>query len=174
VSRGGRLSQVSLGDFDWLMSVNFRAVVVMTHTLLPNLLATPGSHLCNVSSLFGLIAPGGQTAYSASKFAVRGFSDALRQELVEDGVGVTTVHPGGIRTRIAEDARIGEGVDQQSTTPTRRCGTACSPRRRRRRQDRGRHRAPQAESPHRPPTPRRARTAHRGTTARCSPSATAS
>jgi short-subunit dehydrogenase len=111
VALGGRLSQVSLDDVDWVMAVNFRAVVVMTHTLLPNLLSTRGSHICNVSSLFGLIAPGGQTAYSASKFAVRGFSDALRQELAEEGVGVTTVHPGGIRTRIAEDARIGSGVD---------------------------------------------------------------
>jgi short-subunit dehydrogenase len=63
-----------------------------------------------VSSLFGLVAPAGQTAYAASKFAVRGFSEALRQELAGE-VGVTTVHPGGIRTRIAESARIGSGVD---------------------------------------------------------------
>lgn len=111
VALGGRLSQVSLDDFDWLMSVNFRAVVVMTHTLLPRLTATRGAHVCNVSSLFGLIGPAGQTAYSASKFAVRGFGDSLRLELAEHEVGVTTVHPGGIRTRIAEDARIGEGVD---------------------------------------------------------------
>ena len=113
VALGGRLSQVSLDDFDWLMSVNFRAVVVMTHTLLPRLTATRGAHVCNVSSLFGLIGPAGQTAYSASKFAVRGFGDSLRLELAEHEVGVTTVHPGGIRTQIANSARVGAGVDQQ-------------------------------------------------------------
>ena len=113
VALGGRLSQISLDDFDWLMSVNFRAVVVMTHTLLPRLTATRGAHVCNVSSLFGLIGPPGQTAYSASKFAVRGFGDSLRLELAEHEVGVTTVHPGGIRTQIANSARVGAGVDQR-------------------------------------------------------------
>jgi short-subunit dehydrogenase len=112
VALGGRLSQISLDDIDWLMSINFRAVVVMTHTLLPRLTATRGAHVCNVSSLFGIIGPAGQTAYSASKFAVRGFGDALRQELAEHDVGVTTVHPGGIRTQIANSARVGAGVDR--------------------------------------------------------------
>ncbi len=112
VALGGRLSQISLDDIDWLMSINFRAVVVMTHTLLPRLTATRGAHVCNVSSLFGIIGPAGQTAYSASKFAVRGFGDALRQELAEHEVGVTTVHPGGIRTQIANSARVGDGVDR--------------------------------------------------------------
>jgi short-subunit dehydrogenase len=112
VALGGRLSQISLDDIDWLMSINFRAVVVMTHTLLPRLTATRGAHVCNVSSLFGIIGPAGQTAYSASKFAVRGFGDALRQELAEHEVGVTTVHPGGIRTQIANSARVGAGVDR--------------------------------------------------------------
>jgi len=113
VALGGQLSQISLDDFDWLMSVNFRAVVVMTHTLLPRLTATRGAHICNISSLFGLIGPAGQTAYSSSKFAVRGFGDALRLELAEHEVGVTTVHPGGIRTQIANSARVGGGVDQE-------------------------------------------------------------
>lgn len=113
VALGGRLSQVSLEDFDWLMSVNFRAVVVMTHTLLPRLTATRGAHICNISSLFGLIGPAGQTAYSSSKFAVRGFGDALRLELAEHEVGVTTVHPGGVATNIARSARVGAGVDRE-------------------------------------------------------------
>lgn len=113
VALGGRLSQITLEDFDWLMSVNFRAVVVMTHTLLPRLTATRGAHVCNISSLFGLIGPAGQTAYSSSKFAVRGFGDSLRLELAEHEVGVTTVHPGGIRTQIANSARVGAGVDQE-------------------------------------------------------------
>lgn len=111
IALAGRFDQISLEDVDAVMAVNFRAVVILTHTLLPSLVATRGSHIANVSSLFGIIAPAGQTAYSASKFAVRGFGDALRLELAEQGVGVTTVHPGGIATRIAESARIGAGVD---------------------------------------------------------------
>ena len=101
----------SLAEYEEIIDVNFRAVVRLTHTLLPALRAEPGAHLVNVSSLFGLVAPAGQTAYAASKFAVRGFSEALRAELHGE-VGVTTVHPGGIKTRIAESARIGSGVDQ--------------------------------------------------------------
>ena len=110
VALGGRFDQVTLEEFDWVMAVNFRAVVRLTHALLPALEAHPGAHLVNVSSVFGIFAPAGQAAYSASKFAVRGFSEALRHELAENGVGVTVVHPGGIKTRIAESARTGSGV----------------------------------------------------------------
>jgi short-subunit dehydrogenase len=110
VALGGRFDQVTLEEFDWVMAVNFRSVVRLTHAYLPVLKAHPGSHLVNVSSVFGIFAPAGQAAYSASKFAVRGFSEAVRHELAEDGVGVTVVHPGGIRTRIAETARTGSGV----------------------------------------------------------------
>ena len=113
VALGGQFDQVSLEDFMWVVDVNFRAVVILTHTLLPRLVDAPGAHIANVSSLFGLVAPGGQTAYAASKFAVRGFGDALRQELAPLDIGVTTVHPGGIRTRIAEDARVGAGVSEE-------------------------------------------------------------
>lgn len=111
VALGGRFLDLDLADVDWLLSVNLGAVLVMTHELLPSLMRSPGSHIVNVSSLFGLIAPAGQTAYAASKFAVRGFSDALRAELVEHEVGVTSVHPGGVRTRILDNARIGAHVD---------------------------------------------------------------
>jgi short-subunit dehydrogenase len=110
VALGGRFDQVTLEEFEWVQEVNLRAVVRLTHALLPALKAHPGSHLVNVSSLFGLIAPAGQAAYATSKFAVRGFTEALRHELADDGVGVTCVHPGGIRTRIAADARVGSGV----------------------------------------------------------------
>ncbi|TDB74966.1 SDR family oxidoreductase [Micromonospora sp. KC723] len=110
VALGGRFDQVTLDEFDWVLDINFRAVVRLTHGLLPALKAEPGAHLVNVSSLFGLIAPAGQAAYSASKFAVRGFTEALRHELVDDGVGVTSVHPGGIATAIARNARVGSGV----------------------------------------------------------------
>jgi short-subunit dehydrogenase len=110
VALAGRFDQVTLEEFEWVQEVNLRAVVRLTHALLPTLKAHPGAHLVNVSSLFGLIAPAGQSAYATSKFAVRGFTEALRHELARDGVGVTCVHPGGIRTRIAADARVGSGV----------------------------------------------------------------
>jgi short-subunit dehydrogenase len=113
VALGGRFDQVTLDEFDWVMAVNFRSVVRLTHALLPALKAHRGSHLVNVSSVFGIMAPAGQAAYSASKFAVRGFSEAVRHELAENGVGVTVVHPGGIKTRIAETARTGSGVSQE-------------------------------------------------------------
>jgi short-subunit dehydrogenase len=110
VALGGRFDEVTLDEFGWVIDINFLATVRLTHALLPALKAEPGSHLVNMSSLFGLVAPGGQVAYAASKFAVRGFTEALRQELTPAGIGVTCVHPGGIRTRIAESARVGSGV----------------------------------------------------------------
>jgi short-subunit dehydrogenase len=113
VGLGGRFDQVTFDEFSWVIDINFRAVVQLTHALLPTLKAESGAHLVNVSSLFGLIAPAGQTAYSASKFAVRGFTEALRHELVDDGIGVTSVHPGGIRTRITANARVGSGVSPE-------------------------------------------------------------
>ncbi|MFJ6671772.1 SDR family NAD(P)-dependent oxidoreductase [Actinosynnema sp. NPDC091369] len=112
VALGGTFDQVNAEEFDWVMDVNFRAPVALTRLFLPTLLAAPGSHVVTVSSLFGLIAPPGQTAYSACKFALRGFSESLRHELADRGVGVTCVHPGGIRTRIAETARVAAGADE--------------------------------------------------------------
>jgi short-subunit dehydrogenase len=120
VALGGRFDQVTLEEFDWVMAVNFRAVVRLTHALLPVLKAHPGAHLVNVSSVFGIFAPPGQAAYAASKFAVRGFSEAVRHELAENGIGVTVVHPGGIRTRIAESARTGSGVSMEEYERGRR------------------------------------------------------
>lgn len=111
VALGGRFRQLTLDEFEWVMDINFRAPVILTHHLLPALTATPGGHLVNVSSLYGLIGPAGQSAYSSSKFAIRGFSEVLRHELAETGTGVTQVHPGGIRTNVASSARIGSGVD---------------------------------------------------------------
>ncbi|MEU4221805.1 SDR family NAD(P)-dependent oxidoreductase [Actinoplanes sp. NPDC026623] len=124
VALGGRFDQVSLDEFEWVMAVNFTAPVLLIHHLLPALTAEPGGHLVNVSSLYGLIAPPGQSAYSSSKFALRGLSEVLRGELLESGVGVTTVHPGGIRTRIAQSARIGEGVPADQVDAQQRTFTA--------------------------------------------------
>jgi short-subunit dehydrogenase len=120
VALGGRFDQVSVAQFEHVMNVNFRAPMLLTHALLPALAASPGSHLVNVSSLFGLIAPPGQSAYCASKFALRGLSESLRGELIENRIGVTTVHPGGIRTRIAESALIGTDVPESDIEPTRK------------------------------------------------------
>ncbi len=114
VSLSGTFEQNSMPDFDWLMEINLRAVVRMTKAFLPQLLARPGAHVVAVSSLFGLIAPPGQVAYVTSKFAVRGFTEALRHELAPRGVGVTVVHPGGVRTNIAASARI-SGPDPDGT-----------------------------------------------------------
>ncbi|MBW0101116.1 SDR family oxidoreductase [Pseudonocardia sp. KRD291] len=110
VALGGDFSRLTLDEFDWVMDINFHAPVRLTHHLLPALTAQPGGHLVNVSSLFGLIAPPGQSAYCASKFGIRGFSEVLRSELAQGGTGVTTVHPGGIKTRIASDARVGVNI----------------------------------------------------------------
>ena len=121
---GGRFDQIGLAQFERVMAVNFTAPLLLIHHLLPALTAAPGSHLVNVSSLYGLIAPPGQSAYSASKFALRGLSEALRGELLESGVGVTTVHPGGVRTRIAESAEIGEGVPAAEVEPQQRAFAA--------------------------------------------------
>jgi short-subunit dehydrogenase len=105
VALAGRFDQISMDDFDWVMAINFHAPVLLTHHLLPRI--GPGGHIVNVSSLFGLVGPKGQTAYSSSKFAIRGFTEALRNELLPRGIGITSVHPGGIRTNIALNARIG-------------------------------------------------------------------
>lgn len=110
VALGGTFEQVSEADFDWLMEINFHGLVRMTRAFLPLLHASADARIVNVSSLFGLVSPPGQCAYSASKFAVRGFSNALRHELEGSRVGVTVVHPGGVASAIARNARVSAGV----------------------------------------------------------------
>ena len=113
VGIGGLFEQVEAEDFDWLMAINFGATVRLTRAFLPVLAREGAAQLVNVSSIFGIIAPPGQTAYAASKFAVRGFSESLRHELETSGspVGLTLVHPGGVRTSISENARLAKGLD---------------------------------------------------------------
>ena len=108
VALGGTFEQVAAADFDWLMSINFSAVVRLTRAFLPLLKQADAAQIVNISSIFGIIAPPGQTAYCAAKFAVRGFSEALRHELEtsRSTVGMTLVHPGGVRTGIAASARL--------------------------------------------------------------------
>lgn len=111
VAVGGTFERVSEQDFDWLMEINFHAVVRMTRAFLPHLRTTDRGWIINISSLYGLIAPPGQTAYCASKFAVRGFSNALRHELRGTRIGMTVVHPGGVATGIVRHSRLPAGTD---------------------------------------------------------------
>jgi len=113
VALGGTFSEVSAADFEWLFAINFWGVVRMTRAFLPLLKASDDARLVNLSSLFGLIAPPGQTAYAASKFAVRGFSESLRHELKGSSVGVTVVHPGGVATAIAKNARVSNATSPE-------------------------------------------------------------
>ncbi|HEY9028913.1 MAG TPA: SDR family NAD(P)-dependent oxidoreductase [Burkholderiaceae bacterium] len=113
VALGGRFEQVAAEDFDWLMAINFGGTVRLTRAFLPVLARERAAQLVNVSSIFGIIAPPGQTAYVASKFAVRGFSESLRHELEMacSPIGVTLVHPGGVRTAISQNARLAKNLD---------------------------------------------------------------
>lgn len=114
VALGGSFEQVAAADFDWLISINFSAVVRLTRLFLPVLQQAPAAQIVNISSIFGIIAPPGQTAYCAAKFAVRGFSESLRHELAakRSSVGLTLVHPGGVRTGIATNARLPAGASE--------------------------------------------------------------
>jgi NAD(P)-dependent dehydrogenase (short-subunit alcohol dehydrogenase family) len=112
----GTFEQISLEDFEWLMSINFWGVVYGTRFFLPILKLQEKAHIINISSVFGMIAPPEQTAYCASKFAVRGFTEALRHELENTNVAVSTVHPGGIKTNIARNSRIGENAPEEYKT----------------------------------------------------------
>lgn len=107
----GSFEQVTLEEFEWLLGINLFGVVRMTKAFLPVLRRAEHAHIVNISSLFGFIAPAGQSAYCTSKFAVRGFTEALRHELEGGTVAVSCVHPGGIRTGIAERARRTAQVD---------------------------------------------------------------
>ncbi len=110
VALGGTVAEVSLEDIRWLMNINFWGVVYGTKLFLPVLEKEKSAHIVNISSIFGIVAPPGNAAYSASKFAVRGFTEALRHELENTNITVSTVHPGGIATNIASRARVGANV----------------------------------------------------------------
>ncbi len=112
VAVGGTFEQVSGEDFEWLFEINFWGVVRMTRAFLPLLRRSDDARVVNISSAYGLVAPPEQVAYSASKFAVRGFSEALRHELEGSRIGVSVVHPGGVATSIAEKARVPPGVSE--------------------------------------------------------------
>ncbi|HUL33488.1 MAG TPA: SDR family NAD(P)-dependent oxidoreductase [Candidatus Eisenbacteria bacterium] len=106
----GNFEEISIADIRWLMDINFWGVIYGTHYFLPLLKREKRAHIVNLSSVFGLVGVVGQTAYCASKFAVRGFTESLRHELDGTNIFVTSVHPGGIRTDIARHARPGAKV----------------------------------------------------------------
>ncbi|MGH3948103.1 MAG: SDR family NAD(P)-dependent oxidoreductase [Pseudonocardiaceae bacterium] len=107
------VNEMSWEDFEWIVDINFWGVMHGTKAFLPHLIKSGDGHLINTSSVFGLIAVPTQSAYNATKFAVRGFTEALRQEMRNAGhpVGVSCVHPGGIKTNIARNARAADGHD---------------------------------------------------------------
>jgi NAD(P)-dependent dehydrogenase (short-subunit alcohol dehydrogenase family) len=109
------VEDMSYEDFDWIVGINFWGVVHGTKAFLPHLIASGDGHLVNISSVFGFVGVPTQSAYNATKFAVRGFTEALRQEMLLEKrrVGVSCVHPGGIRTNIARDARAPENSTPQ-------------------------------------------------------------
>jgi short-subunit dehydrogenase len=112
----GNFDEVDQAQMDWLFNINFWGVVHATRAFLPHLAKQPAAHIVNLSSIFGIIAPPGQTAYCAAKFAVRGFSESLRHELAmaKSPVRLSVVHPGGISTNIVRNSRTGSGVTDNS------------------------------------------------------------
>jgi short-subunit dehydrogenase len=107
----GTIAELETSEMAWLMNVNFWGTVYMTKAFLATLIARPHANIVNISSVFGLYGPPGQSAYAASKFAVKGFTESLRAELAGTNVRVTTVHPGGIKTNIAASSRIARNAD---------------------------------------------------------------
>jgi len=108
----GQFHEIDQAQMDWLININFWGVVHSTRAFMPHLATRHEAHIVNVSSIFGIVAPPGQTAYAAAKFAVRGFSESLRHELqmAESPVRLSVVHPGGILTNIVRNSRAGTGV----------------------------------------------------------------
>ena len=112
----GHVDKSEFKDIERVIDVDFWGVVNGTKAFLPHVIASGDGHVVNISSLFGLIAVPGQSAYNAAKFAVRGFTEALRQEMLvaKHPVKVTCVHPGGIKTAVARNATVADGEDHQS------------------------------------------------------------
>lgn len=100
------VANMSYDDMEWIVNINFWGVVYGTKAFLPHLQSRPEAAIINISSIFGIIALPTQAAYNATKFAVRGFTESLRQELADTNVFVTTVHPGGIKTNIVRNGRM--------------------------------------------------------------------
>ncbi len=118
----GSVEDTSFDDLDWLLGINLMGVINGSKAFLPGLIRSGDGHLVNVSSVFGLVAPAYQSAYCTAKFAVRGFTESLRQEMLISGhpVRVHCVHPGGVKTNIARRARYAGGPNPLGPDPAQR------------------------------------------------------
>jgi len=116
VSVTNTIEKLSYEDFEWLMNINFWGVVHGTKAFLPYLKQVDEAHIVNTASIFGVVAFATQGAYNASKFAVRGFTEALRQELAGTHIGVSCVQPGGVKTNIVKTSRY---YAQDNEAPTK-------------------------------------------------------
>ncbi|MDH2414760.1 SDR family NAD(P)-dependent oxidoreductase [Nocardioides sp. CER19] len=117
VALSGRVNDLEWDDIDWIIGIDFWGVVHGTKLFLPALIESGDAHIVNISSLFGLVSMPDQSFYNAAKYAVRGFTEALREEMLIDGhrVGVTSVHPGGIKTAVARSARYSAKDDPSAS-----------------------------------------------------------
>ena len=113
VTATGDFTDLAYDDLDWIVGINFWGVVHGSKEFLPHLIASGEGALVNISSLFGLVSVPGQSAYNATKYAVRGLTEAIREEMLVAGhpVTVTCVHPGGIKTGISRHGRTAAGLD---------------------------------------------------------------
>ena len=125
VALGSTVEGASYEELEWIVNINFWGVVYGTKEFLPYIKRTGEGHIINISSLFGLTAQPTQSAYNATKFAVRGFTESLRQELdiENNGVSALCVHPGGIRTNIANDARMNDSLRSLGMNPEKSAKT---------------------------------------------------
>ena len=121
VALGSTVEGASYQELEWIVGINFWGVVYGTKEFLPFIKQTKDGHIINISSLFGLTAQPTQSAYNATKFAVRGFTESLRQELDMENCGVSSlcVHPGGIRTNIAKAAKMNDSVKSLGLDPVK-------------------------------------------------------
>ncbi|MGI8542004.1 MAG: SDR family NAD(P)-dependent oxidoreductase [Aridibacter sp.] len=123
----GTVEELSLEDIEWLMGINFWGTIYGIKVFLPILRKQKLAHIINLSSVFGFVAPLGQAAYAASKFAVRGFTESLRHELGGSNILVFCVHPGGVKTNICNDSRIGEQASEDEKKKVTRFFDKASP-----------------------------------------------
>ena len=107
----GTFAETPMEDFEWLLNINLYGVIRMTKAFLPIMLAQNQGHIVNISSIFGIVGVRYQSAYCTAKFGVKGFSDVLKMELMDTGIKISSVHPGGIKTKIASNAKVSASQD---------------------------------------------------------------
>lgn len=111
----GNFVETPLDDFEWLININLWGVIKMTHKFLPHIQKLNSGHIVNISSMLGYAAMLRSSAYCTSKFAVKGFTDCLKVELMKTNIGVSSVHPGGIRTNIIRKSKLSDHLDKEQT-----------------------------------------------------------